>query len=95
MTPTREEIAEAMGWRHLRYIVSPESLADLDTYHDPDEVDENIETLQALCRMLNEALRDVLHVYSSWASFHPAMPQEFSSETMATINLMPKPKEDT
>ena len=39
-------------------------------------------------RRQNEAMKEVLDVYYSWALNHPAMPRDFSPETTATIKLM-------
>lgn len=91
INPTREKVTKAPEWQHLRYIVSPESLADLDMYHDPDEVDDNIATLQALCRIQHEALKNVVEGNDS--DYGPELVgwrgSQYEIEAKATLALLP------
>ena len=54
----REQVAEAMAWGDKRpqYIISPDSLADRDMYHDADDVEKHVKTLAELVTMQHEAL---------------------------------------
>ena len=58
MTITPEMVTAAVWWGDHRpqYIISPDSLADRDTYHDADDVEKHAATLVELCGQQHEAL---------------------------------------